>query len=141
MTPLIQPTSDKAFAERLIRQNMSGYHEQLGMHWDSALFEREWRTFETYQLIINTCPVGVLCLDHDTQAFYIRELQIEPAWQRQGFGAAAIRYTIDRARQTSIDTLRLRVFCINPAMELYQRMGFYVLKTEGHTHYMERRVL
>ncbi|RUR33633.1 GNAT family N-acetyltransferase [Vreelandella nanhaiensis] len=141
MTPLIRPTNDKRFAEQLIRQNMSSYHEQLDMHWSSALFDSEWRTLESYQLIINTCPAGLLCINQDAQALYIRELQIVPKWQRQGLGTAAIRYTMDRARQADIDTLRLRVFCINPAAALYERMGFHVRKTENNTHYMERRIV
>lgn len=141
MTPLIVPTNDKEFAEQLICQNMSGYYEHLGMHWDSALFASDWRALESYQLVISTCPVGLLCINQDTQAFYIRELQIGPKWQRQGLGAAAIRYTMDRARQSDIDTLRLRVFCINPAVALYERMGFHIRKTEDNTHYMERRIV
>lgn len=140
MTPLFQPTSDKDFAEQLIRQNMSGYYDQLDMHWDSTLFECEWRTLESYQLVINTHSVGLLCINQDAEACYIRELQIASKWQCQGLGAAAIRYTMDRARQADIDTLRLRVFCINPAVVLYERMGFHIRKTEGNTHYMERRV-
>ena len=140
MTPLIQPTNDKNFAEQLIRQNMSGYYKQLDMCWDSALFDSEWRALESYQLVINTCPVGLLCINQDMQAYYIRELQIASKWQRQGFGAAAIRYTMGRARQADIDTLRLRVFCINPAVALYERMGFYIRKTKDNTHYMERRI-
>ena len=141
MTPLIRPTNDKRFAEQLIRQNMSGYYEQLDMHWDSALFDNDWRALESYQLVINTCPVGLLCINQDAQAYYIRELQIAPPWQRQGLGTAAIRYTMDRVRQADIDTLRLRVFCINPAVMLYERMGFHVRKTEDNTHYMERRIV
>lgn len=141
MTPLIVPTNDKEFAEQLIRQNMSGYYEQLDMHWNSALFDSEWRVLESYQLVINTHPVGLLCINQDTQACYIRELQIAAKWQRQGLGAAAVRYTMDRARQADIDTLRLRVFCINPAVALYERMGFHIRKTEDNTHYMERRIV
>ncbi|MGP9675026.1 MULTISPECIES: GNAT family N-acetyltransferase [unclassified Halomonas] len=141
MEPLIQPTNNKDYAEQLIRQNMSGYYEQLDMHWDSALFESEWRTLESYQLVINMHPVGLLCINQATEACYIRELQIAPQWQRQGFGTAAIHHMVNRARQSNIDTLRLRVFCINPAVALYERMGFHIRKTEGNTHYMERRIV
>ncbi|WP_417419988.1 GNAT family N-acetyltransferase [Halomonas sp.] len=140
MTPFILPTSDKDFAEQLIRQNMSGYYDQLDMHWDSALFDSEWRTLESYQLVINAHPVGLLCINQDTEACYIRELQIAPQWRRQGLGTAAIHYTVDRARKLGIDTLRLRVFCINPAVALYERMGFHIRKTEDNTHYMQRRI-
>ncbi|MCH4811071.1 GNAT family N-acetyltransferase [Vreelandella neptunia] len=141
MTPIIRPTDDKAFAEKLIRQNMSGYYKQLDMRWDTDLFDRQWGELDSYALVMNASRVGLLCINHDQDAYYIRELQIAPQWQRQGLGTAAICFTADTAQQSGIQLLRLRVFCINPAIALYQRMGFKILKTAGGMHAMERRIL
>ncbi|MGM0520572.1 MAG: GNAT family N-acetyltransferase [Pseudomonadota bacterium] len=140
MTPLIRPTNDKVFAENLIRQNMAAYHKQLDMYWDPALFDKDWGELDSYELVINACPVGLLCINHDEYAYYIRELQIVPQWQRQGLGSKAISYVIETAQQADISLIRLRVFCINPAIALYERMGFRVRKTEDGTHYMERSI-
>ncbi|MGP9766524.1 GNAT family N-acetyltransferase [Halomonas sp. AOP13-D3-9] len=140
MTPIIRPTNDKAFAENIIIQNMSAYYKQLDMRWDTALFDKQWGELDSYELVINASRVGLLCINHDEAAYYIRELQIDQKWQRQGLGTAAIRYTEKIVKQAGIPLLRLRVFCINPASALYERMGFHVRKTEGGTHYMERRI-
>ncbi|MCL7928850.1 GNAT family N-acetyltransferase [Halomonas llamarensis] len=140
MMPLIRPTNDKAYAENLICQNMAVYHKQLNMCWDPALFAKDWGELDSYELVINASRVGLLCINHDENAYYIRELQIDPQWQRQGLGSKAIRYVIETAQQADVNLIRLRVFCINPAIALYERMGFRVRKTEGETHYMERSI-
>ncbi|KPQ24706.1 MAG: putative acetyltransferase [Halomonas sp. HL-48] len=141
MDAIIQRTDDKAFAESIIRQNMTAYYQQLDMHWDPVLFDKDWRELDSYALVINACQVGLLCINHDENAYYIRELQIDPQWQRQGLGEAAIRHVMDIAQRAGIHRVRLRVFCINPALALYERMGFRICKTQGNTHYMERRIL
>ncbi len=79
-------------------------------------------------------------MNQDEAAYYIRELQIDQKWQRQGLGTTAIRYTEEIAQQAGIRLLRLRVFCINPAIALYERMGFQVLRTEEGIHFMERSI-
>ena len=140
MTPIIRPTNDKAFVENIIIQNMSAYYEQLDMRWDTALFDKQWNELDSYELVINASPVGLLCINHDEAAYYIRELQIDHMWRRQGLGTAAIRHTKEIAQQSGIRLLRLRVFCINPAIALYERMGFRICKTEDNTHYMQRRI-
>lgn len=77
-------------------------------------------------------------MSHDAVAYYIRDLQIEPDWQSRGIGSAAIAYAMEIAGQAGFRLLRLRVFCINPAVALYERQGFRICKTERNTHYMER---
>ncbi|WP_251048210.1 GNAT family N-acetyltransferase [Halomonas sp. ISL-56] len=141
MMPIIKPANDKAFAENIILRNMSAYYKQLDMRWDTDLFDKQWRELDSYELFINASRVGLLCVNHDESAYYIRELQIDQKWQRNGFGTAAIRYTEEIAQQAGIHLLRLRVFYINPAVALYERMGFRTRKTEDNTHYMERCIL
>lgn len=141
MEAIIRRTDDKEFAERIIRQNMSAYYKQLDMHWDTDLFDKQWGDLDSYELVINASRVGLLCINHDANAYYIRELQIAPEWQRQGLGTTAIRYTMEIAQQAGIRLIRLRVFSINPATALYERMGFRICKTEDNTHYMERYIL
>ncbi|MFI0471935.1 GNAT family N-acetyltransferase [Halomonas sp. HMF6819] len=141
MTPLIQPTRDRAFASRLIQRNMAGYYEALGMHWEEALFARQWREMESYQLVFDDRPVGLLCLDAFDDACHIRELQIDPAWQRCGLGAAALDFALSRAGQVGSAALRLKVFCINPAVAFYARHGFRIVKTEVNVHFMQRRLV
>ncbi|MCK0714798.1 GNAT family N-acetyltransferase [Chromohalobacter sarecensis] len=82
----------------------------------------------------------MLRLSHDDAAYYIRDLQVEPSWQRQGVGAQAIDHTFKLAQKAGFQLLRLRVFCENPAVNLYKRMGFSICKTSDDTHYMEREI-
>ncbi|MFC6672307.1 GNAT family N-acetyltransferase [Marinobacterium aestuariivivens] len=140
MKLVFRPAEDKGFVEQLTRRNMAAYYARLGIDWDCSLFDKNWNEFESYELAVNGCAVGVLRLSHDDRAYYIRDLQLEQAWQRQGLGSQAIGYAAEVARRSGIRLLRLRVFSMNPATALYERLGFRICKTEGGTHSMEREL-
>ncbi|MDX1456776.1 MAG: GNAT family N-acetyltransferase [Marinobacter sp.] len=131
---------DKDFVRQLTRKNMGPYYRTFGIGWSQELFDTNWDTFENYEMLVNSGPVGVLRLSHDDLAYYIRDLQVAHRWQRKGLGTTAIEYATEIARNAGFELLRLRVFCINPAVSLYERMGFHIQKTEGGMHYMEREV-
>lgn len=132
--------TDKYFTEKLIRENMEPYYKELRIDWDQGLFEKNWDAFENYTLLVDFKPVGVLRLSHDHLAYYIRDLQVDHRWQSKGIGTKAIEYAVEIARNRRFELLRLRVFRKNPAVLLYERMGFRIRKTEDKTHYMERKV-
>lgn len=132
--------TDKYFTEKLIRENMGPYYKELRIDWDQDLFDKNWDAFENYILLVDFKPVGVLRLSHDHFAYYIRDLQVDHRWQSKGIGTKAIEYAVEIARNRRFKLLRLRVFRTNPAVLLYERMGFRIRKTEDETHYMERKV-
>ena len=140
MKPTFRQTKNKNFVEQLTLRNMESYYNEIGICWDHALFDKNWNEFENYEITLEGCAVGVLRLSHDNFAYYIRDLQIESDWQHQGVGSQAISFTIEAALKAGFQLLRLRVFCVNPAVALYERMGFRICKTEGGTHYMEREL-
>lgn len=124
-------------AEHLIRQNMSAYYAKQGILWDSELFKKNWSTFDNYEVCVGDQAVGILCLSLDAVACYIRDLHVESAWQGQGLGTRAIHHAAETAKKSGVRLLRLRVFDGNPAVRLYERVGFRKVKTEDNTHYME----
>lgn len=140
MKPTFRQAKNKDFVERLTLRNMEPYYKEIGIRWDHTLFDKKWHEFENYEITLDDCVVGVLRLSHDDSAYYIRDLQIEPDWQQQGAGSQAICFTAEVARKAGLQLLRLRVFCVNPAVALYERMGFRICKTENGIHYMERNL-
>lgn len=137
MTPEFRQAKNKEFVERLTRQNMEPYYQKIGIHWDQALFDKNWEEFESYEITLGDSALGVLRLSHDNTAYYIRDLQIRPGWQGRGVGSQAIIFARGIARKAGVGLLRLCVFSMNPAVALYERLGFRVCKTEDAVHYME----
>lgn len=137
MTPEFRQAKNKEFVERLTRQNMEPYYQKIGIHWDQELFDQNWEKFESYEIIVGHSVAGVLRLSHNDRAYYIRDLQIRSGWQGRGLGSQAISFANDIAQKAGVGLLRLCVFSMNPAVALYERLGFRVCKTEGAVHYME----
>ena len=138
--PSFRQAKNKSFVEQLTLRNMEPYYKELGIRWDHALFDENWKAFENYEITIYERAIGTLRLSHDSSAYYIRDLQIVPNWQRKGLGAQAINFAIAVAQKAGFQSLRLRVFSTNPAVALYERLGFRICKTEGGMHYMEREL-
>lgn len=131
---------NKGFVEQLTLRNMEPYYKELGICWNYALFDENWKEFENYEIAICERAVGTLRLSHDSCAYYIRDLQIAPNWQHKGVGSQAINFAIAVAQEAGFQLLRLCVFSANPAVALYERLGFRICKTEGGMHYMEREL-
>ncbi|OOV87847.1 GNAT family N-acetyltransferase [Oceanospirillum linum] len=140
MNLTFRQAKNKGFVEQLTLRNMEPYYKELGIRWDHALFDANWKEFENYEIAIDKCAIGCLRLSHDSCAYYIRDLQINPDWHNKGVGTQAINFAIGVARKEGFQLLRLRVFCANPAAALYERKGFRICKTEDGTHYMEREL-
>lgn len=68
----------------------------------------------------------------------LHQIFITPAQQRRGLGGAVVRQVQRRAQMLNLP-LRLRVFCINPAHELYRRLGFTVVEQTPERFFMEWR--
>ena len=61
---------------------------------------------------------------------------VHPDFQRQGLGTRLIGDLMARARDSS-RPLTLRVLVVNPARDLYARLGFVVTETTREYHFME----
>jgi ribosomal protein S18 acetylase RimI-like enzyme len=133
-------TTDKSSVEKVTRENMHHYYQELSIDWDSEVYENTWREFETYEIISGQKTVGYFRVSTDDDALYIRDIQILKESQNGGIGTAVIGTAEDMAAKNGRDRLRLRVFRTNPAIALYESCGFTVVHSDERTFSMEKKI-
>lgn len=65
------------------------------------------------------------------------QIQIAPSRQGQGLGKLLLEELIAEATERGAD-LRLSVLKANPALSLYERLGFVIVAQDEHSHQMMR---
>jgi ribosomal protein S18 acetylase RimI-like enzyme len=95
--------------------------------WNEAVQRRNCaQSFAELQhaaICVGSEVVGVLAVQEFADAYYLRTIYLRPQMQRRGLGASILSHVIARADVRGLP-VKLRVFHINPAQRLYERLGF-----------------
>jgi ribosomal protein S18 acetylase RimI-like enzyme len=81
-------------------------------------------------------PVGRLYVDRCEKAIRIMDIALLPEHRRAGIGTKLLRELQDEAR-TAGKTLTIHVEKFNPALRLYQRLGFQQIEDKGIYLFLE----
>jgi ribosomal protein S18 acetylase RimI-like enzyme len=109
--------------------------------WDEARVQSESQVHSrspNAQIIeVENIGIGVLRIARHPTHIELEQIYLLPEYQRLGIGTALINRLIADA-QESIVPVRLRVLVVNPAKQLYERLGFVVTETIPEFFYMEK---
>jgi ribosomal protein S18 acetylase RimI-like enzyme len=108
--------------ELFLLQQFEAQHRYYLEHFSSA----EWVVVLDAEL----APVGRLYLDERETEFHIIDIALLPHARGQGIGSRILGTIIDRAT-TSGKSVTIHVEANNPAMSLYQRLGFQTVEAQG----------
>src|SRR4051794_40392896 len=122
---------DIAFAHDLSRDNMSGFHAEIGVAWNPALVAASWPSTENYLLLADGLRVGILRLRPAPGALYVSDLQVLPDHRNRGAGMFALGFAERLALGRGLARLQLRAFASSRATALYRRLGFVQVADEG----------
>lgn len=128
--------ADYPYCYYLTKQNM---YELFARHfggWVSSAFRRDFHAEETTIIQVDGQAIGYFCLQEGDEERYLSNLQISPDWQGQGIGSAVLRTILSASESKPV---KLMTFTDNPAMRLYERIGFEVTERDGETVYMLKR--
>ncbi len=118
---------DREFLFELHRASMGRYVEELFGPWDDAVqwgfFDRWFRPEHTFVIRVGGEDVGVLAFEEREDDVYVTRIEVRPDRQGQGIGTAVLQRLLDQAHEAG-KAVSLHVFEINPARELYRRLGF-----------------
>ena len=74
-------------------------------------------------------------MSRDGKDWHLIQIQMKPVFQGQGLGTQLIQTVIHEARSAGA-SLSLNVLKANPALRLYERLGFVVVEDAPHAYGM-----
>lgn len=128
------------YACRLTLNNMRRYYRRHRLQFMEENWRRSWQTLENFLLLDNYTLLGYLSIDVAGEYLFLRDMQVEANWRRQGIGSWALAQLQRLAEQRALHAIRLKVFFDNPAQELYRRLGFVTVGRQDYLLLMEYRL-
>lgn len=107
------------------------------MIWQEASFQEQWKAAQVRIITLDGFDVGWLQTFIEDDALLLAQLFIDRPFQRRGIGTHVIHRLIDEGNRAN-RPLRLNVVKINPAVRLYERLGFRVIREDERKFYMKR---
>jgi len=87
-------------------------------------------------IVVDDHDVGHLSVEDSGDELYIAGIYLLPAWQNQGLGTSVLMDILTAAAGSEIGVY-LQVLRVNPAVRLYERLGFAIFE-ETDTHFKMR---
>lgn len=135
ITTRVATNNDKEFLWELKKAAMAEYVDAV-YGWDDVIqrsfFEKGFQPDVIRVIEEDGQMIGMYELQDREDDLYLARMEVAPEWQGRGIGSGLLQEMISYANNCN-KPLRLQVFKINPAQNLYRRMGF-VDTGETETH-------
>jgi ribosomal protein S18 acetylase RimI-like enzyme len=129
---------DFDYCERLYFEEMEWIIEKL--HLDRAVqtasFRQQWDPSQVRIVALDTSDVGWLQTMTQDDELFVAQMFVERSFQRRGIGTEVMKCLIGEAAHLN-QAMRLNVVKINPALKLYQRLGFQVIGEDDRKLFMK----
>ncbi len=132
--------ADLRYCREVYYEAMRPTFERL-FGWNEAgqdtTFERQWAVEEVMILVEGTRDIGWMQTGEAEGAVFLKQLYIEPAHQTLGIGTQFLSGLIDQTQARGLP-VTLGVVKGNPAIRLYERLGFRTTGEDDHKIYLRR---
>jgi ribosomal protein S18 acetylase RimI-like enzyme len=140
--------SDEIFLRRLFASTRENETNALPPEYRPVFLEHQFeaqRTFyhsqfpeATHDIILRGAdPIGRLWVDRQPDAMLIVDIAVIPEFRGQGIGTLLLEELIREAKSAS-KVLRIHVEQFNPALRLYERLGFRIKESNGVYFLLDR---
>ena len=100
---------------------------------------RRYYTHATFDVItLDDVPIGRMYVHSGSSEIRLMEISIDPALRGRGIGTQLVQSVLAEAERLG-KTVTLHVEPYNPALRLYQRLGFTIVEERGLNFLLERR--
>ena len=130
---------DFEYCKRLYFSGMSKIIEELNLDRtaQAAGLQQQWVLTEVHIITLDGSDVGWLQTKTQDDELFVAQLFVDTPFQRRGIGTEVMNGLIADATHANHAVL-LAVVKINPALRLYERLGFYIVHEDDRKFYMKR---
>ena len=129
---------DKDWLEPFYESLMRSYVEQ-SHEWDETLFDKYFEPEKVSIIQVNGIDVGMLKVEYFENHIYLADIQIGKDYQGKGIGSNILQSLIKKAQQAALP-IRLKVLKVNPARNLYEKLGFNLSEEQDYSVVLEYKV-
>ena len=112
---------------------------ELTHKWSKTKFRDSFSPEHTHIIQFNNQDIGMFKVERRENYFFLGDIQIKEEFQGQGIGSQLINDLIQRSLSVGL-SIRLRVLKGNPAIKLYQRLGFTLINELDNCYEFEYAV-
>jgi ribosomal protein S18 acetylase RimI-like enzyme len=109
----------------------------LNMDFQVATFRQRWDVGQVRIITLDGTDIGWLQSFAKDDALFVGQLFVDVAWRRRGIGTKVIKGLIKEAERAG-RAVTLGVVKTNPALRLYERLGFRTTHEDERKFYMRR---
>lgn len=90
-------------------------------------------------VLVDEQPAGRILIAREANGLRLVDIALLAEYRNRGIGTQLLRDLISRSEKENLP-LRLQVDKSNPALRLYQRLGFVKTSADGMNYQMERKI-
>jgi ribosomal protein S18 acetylase RimI-like enzyme len=128
---------DFDYCARLYFEGMDRVIKELNLNMDTQVdsFRQRWNVGQVRIITLDGTDVGWLQSVAEEDALFLGQLFVDSALRRQGIGSEVVKGLIEEAAGAG-QALTLGVVKTNPALRLYERLGFRITHEDERKFYM-----
>jgi GNAT superfamily N-acetyltransferase len=132
-------TQDFEYCNRLYFAGMKKIIEELNLDMaaQAVTFRENWEATQVRIIGVGRSDVGWLQSTMRDDGLFVAQLFVDGPFQCQGIGTAVMNRLIGEAARLD-QAVCLAVVKINPALRLYERLGFHTTHEDDRKFYMKR---
>ena len=122
----------------LLRRNEEDHSGiEFGEAAQAVSFHQHWVLSQVPIITLDDSDIGWLQSTTRDDGFFVAQLFVDTSFQRRGSGSEVVHRLIGEAAQVH-QPVCLSVVKINPALRLYERLGFRITHEDDRKFYMKR---
>jgi ribosomal protein S18 acetylase RimI-like enzyme len=141
MRPVLRPAHAEDFdcCARLYFAGMETIIKDLNLNMEAQIANLRQRCDATQVGIItlDSADIGWVHSFVEDNALFLAQLFVDGQFQRRGIGSEVVKALVGEAAQIGL-ALTLGVVKTNPALRLYERLGFRITHDDDRKFYMRR---
>jgi GNAT superfamily N-acetyltransferase len=132
-------TQDFEYCKRLYFAGMKRIIEELNLDIAAQAvgFHEQWVLKQVRIIAVGSSDVGWLQSIMQDDGLFVAQLFVDDFFQGRGIGTEVMNRLISEAARHN-QAVRLAVVKINPALRLYERLGFHTTHEDDRKFYMKR---